>query len=84
MSTSPNNGDEKQVPPSSSTVILLLSTMADTTWRLFVPTVGLTITGLVLDKQYTTTPWLLLTGIILGSAIAVLLIKLQLKKVKKK
>lgn len=84
MSTSPNNGDEKNVPPSSSTVILLLTTMADTTWRLFVPSVGFTIWGLVLDKQFDTTPWLMILGIILGSTIAILLVTAQVKKVKKK
>jgi len=83
MSTSPNNGDDKNVPPNSSTVILLLLTMADTTWRLFVPTVGLTVLGLVLDKQFVTMPWLMIAGIILGAGLAVLLVKLQLKKVKK-
>jgi len=83
MSTSPNNGDDKNVPPNSSTVILLLLTMADTTWRLFVPTVGLTVLGLVLDKQFATTPWLMIAGIVLGAGLAVLLVKLQLKKVKK-
>lgn len=84
MSTSPNNGDDHRVPPNSSTVILLFTTMADTTWRLFVPTVGLTILGLVLDKNMNTTPWLMIAGIVLGSIIAILLVKQQLKKVKKK
>jgi len=83
MGTSPNNGDDKNVPPNSSTVILLLLTMADTTWRLFVPTVGLTVLGLVLDKQFATTPWLMIVGIVIGTVLAVLLVKLQLKKVKK-
>jgi len=84
MSTSPNNGDDSNVPPSSSTVILLLTTMADTTWRLFVPSVGFTILGLVLDKQFGMTPWLMILGIILGSTIAILLVTAQVKKVKKK
>jgi hypothetical protein len=83
MGTSPNNGDDKNVPPNSSTVILLLLTMADTTWRLFVPTVGLTVLGLVLDKQFATTPWLMIVGVVIGTVLAVLLVKLQLKKVKK-
>jgi len=83
MSTSPNNGDDKNVPPNSSTVILLLLTMADTTWRLFVPTVGFTVLGLVLDKQFATMPWLMIAGIVIGAGLAVLLVKLQLKKVKK-
>jgi hypothetical protein len=83
MSTSPNKGDGKNVPPDSSTVILLLLTLADTTWRLFVPSVGLTIAGLLLDKQFGTKPWLMITGVILGVLIAILLIRMQLKKVEK-
>lgn len=84
MSTSPNSGDDKSVPPDSSTVILLLLTLADTTWRLFVPSVGLTIVGLILDKQLHTTPWIMTAGIILGITIAILLIRAQLKKVEKR
>jgi positive regulator of sigma E activity len=83
MSTSPNHGDETNVPPSSSTVILLLLTMADTTWRLFIPSVGLTLLGLMLDKQLHTTPWWMIVGIVAGVTIAVLLLRAQMKKVKK-
>jgi hypothetical protein len=83
MSTSPNNGDDNNLPPSSSTVILLFATMADTTWRLFIPSVGLTIVGLMLDKHFQTTPWLMIVGIFLGSGIAILLILAQMNKVKK-
>lgn len=83
MSTSPNRGDDNPVPPSASTVVLLLLTIADTTWRLFVPSIGLTVIGLLLDKQFDTTPWNMTAGIILGVCIAVLLVRLQLKKVDK-
>lgn len=82
MATSPQKGDDHQLPPNTSTVILML-TIADTTWRLFVPSVGLTLLGLVLDKQFGTKPWLMIAGIVLGVALAVLLVRLQLKKVNK-
>lgn len=81
MSTSPNNGDEKFEPPSSSTVILLMSTLADTTWRLFVPSVGMTLLGLAADSHFGTKPWLLVSGAILGCALAYLLVRSQMKKV---
>jgi hypothetical protein len=81
MSTSPNNGDDKTVPPDSSTVILLVLTLADTTWRLFVPSVGLTVIGLLLDKQLQTTPWIMTAGIIIGVIVAILLVRAQIKKV---
>lgn len=69
------------MPPESSTVILLLLTIGDTTWRLFVPSVGLTVAGLLLDKQLHTTPWYMIAGIVLGISIAILLVRAQLKKV---
>lgn len=83
MSTSPNKGDDNPVPPSASTVVLLLLTIADTTWRLFIPSVGFTIIGLVLDKQLNTTPWVMISSIILGTGVAILLVRKQLKKVDK-
>jgi len=80
MATSDNDGDKKPTPPDSSTVILLLGTIGDTTWRMFVPTVGLTLLGLWADKQLATTPWMTVLGVILGSAIAILLVRAQMKK----
>ena len=82
MSTSPNHSDENQTPPEKSTVILLLGDIGDTTWRMFVPTVGLTVLGLLADREFNTTPWLMVTGIIVGSLLAGLLVRRQLKKVK--
>lgn len=80
--TSPDKkGDEKSLPPKQSTVLLLL-TIADTTWRAFIPTIGCTILGLVVDKLLGTKPWLMILGIILGAAVAVWLVRLQMKKVK--
>lgn len=83
MSQSPNNNDDKPAPPKASTVLLLLSTIGDTTWRMFIPTIGLTILGLLVDKQLGTTPWFLIIGIILGTIVAGTLIRAQLQKVRK-
>jgi ATP synthase protein I len=81
MSTSQNDGDKKPTPPERSTVILLLGTIGDTTWRMFIPTIGLTVLGLLADKQFHTTPWIMTLGIILGTLIAALLVRRQMKKV---
>lgn len=81
MTSPQKKGDEKSLPPKQSTVLLLL-TIADTTWRAFIPTVGFTILGLVADKLFGTKPWLMILGIILGMALAVWLVRLQMKKVK--
>ncbi|HMI09779.1 MAG TPA: AtpZ/AtpI family protein [Candidatus Saccharimonadales bacterium] len=83
MSTSPNDRDEHQVPPkTSSTVILLLLTMGDTTWRMFVPVIGLLVLGLFVDQWLNTKPWIMIIGLILGVGLAALLVKRQFNKVK--
>jgi hypothetical protein len=81
MSTSQNDGDKKPTPPERSTVVLLLGTIGDTTWRMFIPTIGLTVLGLLADKQLHTTPWIMTAGIIVGTLIAALLVRRQIKKV---
>jgi len=81
MNTSPKNSDGNDMPPKSSTVILLLLTFADTTWRLFIPSVGFTLLGVLLDKQLGTTPWAMIAGVIIGVAAAIGLVRLQMKKV---
>lgn len=83
MATSPTKGDDPKVPPTSSTVILLLATIGDTTWRMFVPTIGLMLLGLWIDTQLSTKFWLTVLGILIGSVIAGLLIRNQLRNVRK-
>jgi hypothetical protein len=82
MGTSQNDDEKKPVPPDQSTVVLLLGDIGDTTWRMFVPTVGLTVLGLLADKWLHTTPWLMSAGIVIGAGIAYLLVRRQIKKVK--
>lgn len=54
--------------------------MADTTWRMFVPTIGLLLLGRALDARYGTKPWGMVAGIILGTIIATMLVKRQLTR----
>jgi F0F1-type ATP synthase assembly protein I len=54
--------------------------MADTTWRMFVPTIGLLLVGRWCDAQFHTKPWLMLAGAAVGGVIAALLVKRQLNK----
>ena len=82
MSASQNDDDKQPTPPDPSTVILLLTTIGDTTWRMFVPTIGLTILGLLADKWLQTTPWVMIFGIVAGSYLAYLLVKNQIKRVR--
>lgn len=54
--------------------------MADATWRMFVPIVGLLLVGRYADMRLGTKPWLMLAGAFLGSVVAYLLIKRLLIK----
>lgn len=78
----PEESETAPVQPSS--IALIMKDIGDTTWRMFVPTIGLLALGYYGDKSFDTTPWLSLAGIICGAAITALLIKQQLQKVKQK
>lgn len=82
MSTSQNDGDKTPVPPDQSTVVLLLGTIGDTTWRMFIPTIGLTVAGLVIDKLLYTKPWIMIVGMIVGTLFAYLLVRRQIRKIR--
>lgn len=71
------------VPKSSESdtgPIRLIVDMADTTWRMFVPIVGLLLAGRYVDTMTGTKPLLMLLGAVIGTGIAALLIKSQLKR----
>jgi hypothetical protein len=63
-------------------LLLILSDIADTAWRMFLPTIGATLAGLWIDKQLHTTPWIMIGMMLLGAFLAGLLVRQQLKKVK--
>ncbi len=85
MSKQPNDAPDghgqTEQPPAKSAAVLLLSDIADTTWRMFIPSIGCTMLGLYLDKQWHTSPWLMITGIIIGVTLSGLLVRRQLKRV---
>ena len=84
MKSSSDNTDDVPVPPEKSTVILLLKDTGDTTWRMFVPSVGMTLLGVWLDATFETKPWLMLAGIVIGLALAIVLVRRQLNTIKKR
>jgi hypothetical protein len=63
-------------------VTLLLLTIVDTTWRMFVPILGLTLIGIQMDLSLKKTPMCTMVMMIVGAICSLLLIKLQLIKVK--
>lgn len=73
-----------QKPPSADTIAVILGTIGDTTWRMFVPSIGFTLLGVWADSAFDTKPWLMVVGIAVGVAGAVLLVKKQLDGLKQK
>lgn len=64
-----------------SAAILLITTIADTTWRVFVPTVGGILIGVWLNQVFNVgLAWSIILFVI-GSLISVVLVKMQLKRV---
>lgn len=83
MNTSRNEGRDGDVPAKNSTVVFLLGTIADTTWRMFIPSVGFTLLGVWADAQLGTKPWLMVAGIVVGCLGAYLLVAKQIKDIKR-
>ena len=72
--------DNDPTPPKNSAALLLLRDIGDTTWRMFVPTIGGTLFGLWIDLRYNTLPWSMVAGVVIGAIITVLLLRQQLMR----
>ena len=66
----------------SGAMMILARTMIGTMWRMFLPTIGLTLLGLRLDNVSGMKMRWLLAGIISGAIISVILVALQIAKIK--
>ena len=66
----------------SGAMMILARTMIGTMWRMFLPTIGLTLLGLWLDNVSGMKMRWLLAGIISGAIISVILVALQIDKIK--
>ncbi len=66
----------------SGAMMILARTMIGTMWRMFLPTIGLTLLGLWLDNASGMKMRWLLAGIISGAIISVILVALQIAKIK--
>jgi len=79
----PASADSDHEPQvAKNAVLILLGDIADTTWRMFVPTIGLGATGYFVDKELHSQPIFTISGIVLGAIAAGLFIRQQLRKVK--
>ena len=66
----------------SGAMMILARTMIGTMWRMFLPTIGLTLLGLWLDNVGGMKMRWLLAGIVSGAIISVVLVALQIAKIK--
>ena len=79
MRKTPTLDSQKEI--SDRSPIGVISQIAiSTTLRLFVPTVGLTVLGLWLDRNFGMMPLFTAVGIVIGSILAGLLIIRQLNQ----
>lgn len=66
----------------SGAMMILARTMIGTMWRMFLSTIGLTLLGLWLDNVSGMKMRWLLAGIVSGAIISVILVALQIAKIK--
>lgn len=74
---------KKTVTPSANDVLVLFGTVADTTWRMFLPTLGGLALGMWLDSTFSTKPLFVIAGVTLGVAVCLGLIYVQIRGVEK-
>ncbi len=58
-------------------------TFLDTTWRIATPVVLFTLLGIFADRRLGSKPWITLLSVVIGFALAILLVKKQLAEVQK-
>ena len=65
------------------TARVLLGTIGDTTWRMFVPSIGFTLLGVWGDTIFATKPWLMICGVVFGFVMAGVRVKRQIDSTKR-
>lgn len=83
MSEASSSKPPAAVPPKRSIVSVLLLTMADTTWRMFVPGLAGLFLGLWLDSLTNKAPLFTIILLLIGVAATIGLVFQQLRNVKK-
>ncbi len=81
--TSPLVTDGTHDTLSDMSDLKLVATFADTTWRIAVPVVLFALGGIYADINLGTKPWLTLLAVVIGFALAGVLVKRQLTSVLK-
>ena len=79
MIKSPKTNSDNLAGQSQSHVALLALTIVDTSWRMFIPTIGGTAVGIGLDHYFKTVPLMTIILITLGVIASGILIYRQLR-----
>lgn len=79
MTSSPKTKSDGLANSSRSSEVLLAATIVDTSWRMFVPTIGGTAVGIGLDLYFKTVPLMTIISISLGVLASGFLIYRQIR-----
>lgn len=80
VATAPSEKHEK--PDDFGARIRIYKDIADVTWRMFVPSIGGCVLGVLADRTFGTKPWFTVAGVTLGFFVVGFLIWQQLRKAK--
>lgn len=81
MTIEKDNPQERTVPQNEASTLALLLSMADTTWRMFIPPAILVAGGIWVDLHNGTKPWVTILAAVVGLGLSILLVRSQLRKV---
>jgi len=79
MTSRSDQAKERFVSSDEDGALQLILSMADTTWRMFVPPALVVPAGLYGDITLGTKPWLTIVSAAAGLALSVLLVRRQLR-----
>ncbi len=77
---SKDSNEDTPAPTGKSPASVLFLSIADTTWRMFIPVIGCLLLGRLADDYWHVKPLGMIAGIIIGCVITGLLIKQLLEK----
>jgi hypothetical protein len=80
MTNKDHQTQDQPTPRNDDGALQLILSMADTTWRMFVPPAIVVPAGIYGDLQLGTKPWLTIVAAAAGLAVSVLLVKRQLRQ----
>jgi F0F1-type ATP synthase assembly protein I len=75
-----NSNDKESKDSSSRSKRFVAGIIFDTSWRMFVPIIGLAVLGVIIDNEMVTKPFATIAGIIIGVTVSAVLVARQIRK----